>query len=40
MAVKEFPAGELLFQSEQPVTAIHLITNGTVRATYPVVNFS
>ena len=35
MAVKEFPAGELLFQSEQPVTAIHLITNGTVRATYP-----
>ena len=35
MAVKEFPAGELLFQSEQPVTAIHLITNGTVRATWP-----
>ena len=35
MAVKEFPAGEILFQSEQPVTAIHLITNGTVRATYP-----
>lgn len=35
MAVKEFPAGELLFQSEQPVSAIHLITNGTVRAAYP-----
>lgn len=35
MAVKEFPAGETLFQNEQPVTAIHLITKGTVRATYP-----
>lgn len=35
MAVKEFPAGEILFQSEQPVTAIHLITKGTVRVTYP-----
>ena len=35
MAVKEFPAGETLFQSEQPVTAIHLITKGTVRASWP-----
>ncbi len=35
MAVKEFPAGEILFQNEQPVTAIHLITKGTVRASYP-----
>lgn len=34
MAVKEFPAGEVLFQSEQPVTAIYLITKGTVRAAY------
>lgn len=35
MAIKEFPAGKILFQSEQPVTAIHLIANGSVRATYP-----
>ena len=35
MAIKEFPAGEILFQSEQPVTSIHLITRGTVQATYP-----
>ncbi len=35
MAVKEFPAGETLFQSEQAVTAIHLIAKGSVTATYP-----
>lgn len=35
MAVKEFPAGEILFQNEQPITAIHLITKGTVRASWP-----
>ena len=35
MAVKEFPAGEKLFQSDQPVAAIHLIAKGSVIATYP-----
>lgn len=35
MAVKEFPAGTTLVQSEQAITALHLIAKGTVRATYP-----
>ena len=35
MAVKEFPAGTTLVQSEQAITALHVIAKGTVRATYP-----
>lgn len=35
MAVKEFPAGTTLIQSEQSITALHVIAKGTVRATYP-----
>ena len=35
MAVKEFPAGTVLVQSEQTITALHVVTNGTVHATYP-----
>ncbi|MCD7725756.1 MAG: hypothetical protein LUI12_09470 [Clostridiales bacterium] len=35
MAVKEYPAGTLLVQSEQSITALHVIAKGTVRATYP-----
>ena len=35
MAVKEFPAGKVLVQSEQTITALHMIAKGTVRATYP-----
>lgn len=35
MAVKEFPAGTLLVQSEQAINALHMIAKGTVRATYP-----
>lgn len=35
MAVKEFPAGTTLVQSEQAITALHLIAKGIVRATYP-----
>lgn len=35
MAVKEFPAGTLLVQSEQAINALHVIAKGTVRATYP-----
>lgn len=35
MAVKEFSAGTTLIQSEQSITALHVITKGTVRATYP-----
>lgn len=35
MAAKEFPAGTLLIQSEQPITALHVIAKGSVRATYP-----
>lgn len=35
MAVKEFPAGALLVQSEQAINALHVIAKGTVRATYP-----
>ena len=35
MGVKEFPAGTVLVQSEQAITALHMIANGTVRATYP-----
>lgn len=35
MAVKEFPLGTVLIQSEQPISALHLITKGSVRATYP-----
>ncbi|MCH5261703.1 MAG: hypothetical protein J1F42_02215 [Lachnospiraceae bacterium] len=35
MAVKEYPAGTILAQSEQAITALHVIAKGTVRATYP-----
>ena len=35
MAVKEFPAGTILIQSEQAITSLHVIAKGTVRATYP-----
>lgn len=35
MAVKEFPAGAQLIQSEQNLTALHLIAKGSVRADYP-----
>ena len=35
MAVKEFPAGTVLIQSGQSITALHMIVKGTVRATYP-----
>lgn len=35
MAVKEFPAGTILVQSEQTITSLHMIAKGTVRATYP-----
>ena len=34
MAVKEFPAGTVLAQNGQAINALHLITKGTVRATY------
>ncbi len=35
MALKEFPAGQILLQSEQAITALHVIAKGTVRASYP-----
>ena len=35
MAVKEYPAGTILAQSEQAISALHVIAKGTVRATYP-----
>lgn len=35
MAVKEFPMGTLMFQSEQAITALHVIAKGTVRASFP-----
>lgn len=35
MAVKDFPAGTVLVQSGQPISALHVITKGTVCATYP-----
>lgn len=35
MAVKEFPAGRVLVQSEQAITSLHVIAKGTVHATYP-----
>lgn len=35
MAVKEFPAGTQLIQSDQALTALHVIAKGSVRATYP-----
>lgn len=35
MAVKEFPAGTQLIQSEQNLTALHVIAKGSVRASYP-----
>lgn len=35
MAVKEFPAGTILVQSEQTISSLHMIAKGTVRATYP-----
>ena len=35
MAMKEYPAGTLLVQSEQAINTLHVIAKGTVRATYP-----
>ncbi len=35
MAVKEYPAGTMLVQSGQALTALHVITKGSVRASYP-----
>lgn len=35
MAVKEIPAGTVLAQSEQAITALYVIAGGTVRAAYP-----
>lgn len=35
MAVKEYPAGTVLAQSGQAISALHVIAKGTVRATYP-----
>lgn len=35
MAIKEFPAGTQLIQSEQNLTALHVIAKGSVCATYP-----
>lgn len=35
MAVKEFPAGTQLIQSEQNLTGLHVIARGSVCATYP-----
>ncbi|MDE7277145.1 MAG: hypothetical protein K2N98_09895, partial [Lachnospiraceae bacterium] len=35
MAVKEFPSGTVLIQSEQAISALHVITKGSVRASYP-----
>lgn len=35
MAVKEYPAGTTLVQSEQAINTLHVIAKGTVRATYP-----
>lgn len=35
MAVKEFPAGTQFIQSEQNLTALHVIAKGSVCATYP-----
>lgn len=35
MAVKEFPEGTVLIQREQTISALHVITKGTVRASYP-----
>ncbi len=35
MALMEYPAGTTLFQSEQPISALHIIMKGTVRAAYP-----
>lgn len=35
MATKEYPAGTQLIQSEQNITALHVIAKGTVRAAYP-----
>lgn len=35
MAVKEFPAGTQLIQSDQALTALHVVAKGSVRADYP-----
>lgn len=35
MALKEYPAGTQLVQSEQNITALHVIAKGAVRAAYP-----
>ncbi len=35
MAVKEYPAGKILAQSGQAITALHVIAGGSVCATYP-----
>ncbi len=35
MAVKEYPAGKILAQSGQAISALHVIAGGSVRASYP-----
>lgn len=35
MAAKEFPSGTLLIQSEQTISALHVVTKGSVRASFP-----
>lgn len=35
MALKEFLTGTIFIQSEQAISALHLITKGSVRASYP-----
>jgi len=35
MAVKEFPMGTVLIQSEQAISALYVVTKGSVRASYP-----
>ncbi|MCH5253942.1 MAG: hypothetical protein J1F41_03385 [Lachnospiraceae bacterium] len=35
MAAKEYPSGAVLVQSEQAISALHVITKGTVHASYP-----
>ncbi|MCH5257209.1 MAG: cyclic nucleotide-binding domain-containing protein [Lachnospiraceae bacterium] len=35
MAVQEFPSGTTIIQREQPLSALYVITKGSVRASYP-----
>ncbi|MBD5454778.1 MAG: Crp/Fnr family transcriptional regulator, partial [Lachnospiraceae bacterium] len=35
MAVKEYPMGAPLMQREQAITALYVVTKGSVRASYP-----